>query len=87
MVEVTLPAKFFRDHLERDCSPGAIIVREGSRTITAKLSETDLEDIFSDAEYYADSTCGPSAESAVELRPSAQRTVAALKRQIPELSK
>lgn len=51
-VTVTLPPKFFDDHLQREL-PGGAIISLKSKSITVVLDRQALRDLKSDADYYA----------------------------------
>ena len=73
---VTVPFTFWDDHLQRECVDDHYeAVRKGNR-ITVTLSDRDLADLLSDADYYADD---PEFDA---LGKSARRTKNALIKQI-----
>jgi hypothetical protein len=80
---LTVPRIFWEDHaIERSCSPDAIIIRTTARTVVVDLTDDDLDDLRSDAEYYVDGVdfCG-EREAWRSLINSAKATVRAIARQ------
>lgn len=49
---VTVPAKFYWDHVDRDCLPGTVVKSNKSK-VTVELDDEALADLRSDAEYYS----------------------------------
>ncbi|WP_224962601.1 hypothetical protein [Geomonas subterranea] len=71
-MRIKLPARFFFDHMERDLPPGTI-VHAGKALVDVEVTPTELEEIESDALYYADRD-GPDGQPD-GLKESAKRTL------------
>jgi hypothetical protein len=52
-VEVTLPPRFYEDHVARGCHPGEV-VRTLKTTVRVRLDAAAFDDLMSDARYYSD---------------------------------
>ena len=52
--QVTIPALFYRDHLNRECGETGIVVKVLGNRITVKLDDKAFQDLVSDADCYAD---------------------------------
>lgn len=50
----TVPAKFYLDHRARDCGNTGVIIKQNKNTVTVSLDAIALDDLMSDADYYAD---------------------------------
>jgi len=51
---LTIPRIFWEDHhIGRCCSPDARVIRETMRQVVVELNNDDLDDLRSDADYYA----------------------------------
>ena len=53
MITVTIPARFYDDHVWRACLPG-IEVKRTSRRVTVMLDAAAWDDLLSDAEHYSE---------------------------------
>ncbi len=51
-VTVTVPRKFYWDHVERDCA-GGIVINENKMLVTAWVDVDTYEDLLGDAKHYA----------------------------------
>lgn len=51
-ITIQLPATFWDDHIERDCSPTAVEIKRSARLVTVQLDAEAWADIYSDAKYY-----------------------------------
>lgn len=61
-VEVSLPHRFYDDHVARECNPGRV-VRRNRTSVRVLLDGAAWDDLMSDASYYADdatSSCDPA---------------------------
>ena len=50
----TVPAIFYLDHRARDCGNTGKIIKQNKSTVTVELDAIALDDLLSDADYYAD---------------------------------
>lgn len=57
-VTIQLPATFWDDHRERDCSETAVELKRSARLVTVELDAESWADIYSDAKHYG--TSNPS---------------------------
>ena len=81
-IEVVLPAKFYRDHLNRDCGTTGRIVKENQKLITASLDEAAWDDLFSDADFYISMIGSEDYEGNEDIVASAVRTMERLKKAV-----
>jgi len=79
-MKVTLPIAFWSDHKNRGCSQSAIEISRNKRFVTLELDPAALEDILSDADYYASYDPQDGEEEMRYWKPKAQSTLNALKR-------
>jgi hypothetical protein len=86
---LTLPRTFWSDHSWRtqDDYPVGTVVKEATRTVTVTFTQLELDNLQSDADYYAD--CARSGEwsrsddpSLWAIGQSAIRTMAAIHKQM-----
>ncbi len=77
----SLPRTFYDDHVDRDL-PGGRIIKTTQRQVTVALTQPELAELKSDAEYYASEWrhMGPAYR---HLGQSAKATVTAINRQHP----
>lgn len=54
-ITVTIPARFYWDHVERDCSRGTVVKSTKSK-VTVTFTDEEFDDLLSDAEYYSDAS-------------------------------
>lgn len=54
-ITVTIPTRFYWDHVDRDCSRGTVVKTTKSK-ITVTLTSEEFDDLLSDAEYYSDAS-------------------------------
>ena len=52
--QVTVPALFYRDHLNRECGETGKIIKVSGNRITVELDDRAFNDLLSDADCYAD---------------------------------
>jgi len=81
-VKAWLPAKFWLDHVERECVPRPRSVRRLGDRIEVEGSLAEFEQVLSDARYYAD-----PVDFDPEYRPlcaSAARAVRVLERAVAD---
>jgi hypothetical protein len=53
-ITVTVPPRFYWDHVERDCSEG-VIVKRTKKALTIMFTHEELRDFYTDAEHYSHS--------------------------------
>ena len=85
--EISLPPRFFDDHLDRDLVTKSgtldeMKVRETKRQIVVRLHRDDIEELLDDADYYATSMGSVGFEE-LGIISSARATVNAIKKQNP----
>jgi len=51
---LTVPSKFYYDHRDRDLPSGKVIKEYANGKVKVVLSHSELNDLLSDAEYYAE---------------------------------
>jgi hypothetical protein len=82
-VRVDVPARFFADHIGRDCSESAVVVKRLARTVRVDLDRAAYDDLLSDAEHYGggamDDMYADDFASASGLIRSARATARALR--------
>lgn len=85
---LTLPVRFWDDHTYRNSGeyPVGTEIKRNSRTVTATFTAEEFDNLWSDADYYADcAACGEWSRSddpaLWAIGQSAVRTVAAIKKQ------
>jgi hypothetical protein len=73
---VRVPAKFFRDHDERECEPACSPVRHTDRFVWVAMNDPGLDELLDDARHYA----SPESfdDEYIGLRRSAAATVSAI---------
>ena len=76
-----LPAKFYLDHRARDCGESGKIVRSTKNYIIVELDAAALDDLLSDADYYA-SLQGDDFHENKGVCLSARATVTAITNQL-----
>lgn len=74
-----LPIAHAQDWLSRCAEEGATVVEQTARTITLELDDTNLQDMISDATYYAE-CMGPEETGDADYRPKARTLLRALER-------
>lgn len=74
-VEVSLPQRFYDDHVSRECNPGRV-VRRNKTSVRVLLDGAAWDDLRSDAAYYADDATAAEPE----LRALASSAAATLRR-------
>jgi len=82
-MKMKLPAKFYLDHRARDCGESGKIVRSTKNYVIVELDALALDDLLSDADYYASFERG--SEDFIENQGvclSARATVKAIKNQL-----
>jgi hypothetical protein len=84
-VLVTVPTRFYRDHVERDLTAG-LPVTEGKLLTTVWLDRTCFHDLFGDADYYA-SFAGEDYNYNRPYCDSARTTLRRLRAQAPYWAK
>lgn len=81
-LEVRVPSKFWDDHKSRDCSPSAIIVKSTKRATVVLLDEAALDDLTSDAKYYADENTADGDRMLIAMAASARATLRAIEKAV-----
>lgn len=51
-MQISLPATFYWDHVERDL-PGGIVLTKSKSKVKVEVTDEELAEILSDARYYA----------------------------------
>ena len=54
IVTITIPKRFYSDHIERDCGEGSRIVKRTAKHYIVELNLYGYKDLLSDAEFYTD---------------------------------
>jgi hypothetical protein len=72
---VTLPLKFWKDHINRGCSQSAIELKRNKMYVTVQLDDESFQDIYSDADFYATYDCEEGEEGIREFQTSAKATL------------
>ena len=76
-----LPAKFYLDHRARDCGESGKIVHSTKNYLIVELDSVALDDLLSDADYYA-SLQGADFQENKGVCLSARATVKAINNQL-----
>lgn len=77
-MRLRLPPLFWNDHANRDLPCGEV-VHKASRYVEIEADDTTIDEIRSDASYYADPSGGPdSYEGRAALMASARATIRAI---------
>lgn len=81
---IKVPALFWNDHAYRECESQfapdrqTIEIKENSRYIWLSMTPEAIDELYSDADYYATSFIGEDAEGIRGIISSARATVKAL---------
>lgn len=79
-IKLTLPRKFYEDHVERELPHGYVIAAH-KYTVVVMMTRAEITELLSDADYYADA--GIAAEMGMrDIAQSAKRTIDAIGRHI-----
>jgi len=82
-VTIVVPSRFYYDHRDRDLPSGKVIKEYANGKVNVVLSHSELNDLLSDAEYYAE--CADQFGTEYQgLCKSAKATVKAIKEQTGE---
>ena len=54
IVTITIPKRFYSDHIERDCGEGSRIVKRTAKHYIVEFNIYGYKDLLSDAEFYTD---------------------------------
>lgn len=52
-MKIKVPARFYLDHRARDCGESGKVVSSNKNYVVVELDSISLEDLLSDADYYA----------------------------------
>jgi hypothetical protein len=85
-MKMKLPAKFYLDHRARDCGQSGKIVRSTQNYVIVELDAIALDDLLSDADYYASLRENDFQENKGVCL-SARATVKAINNQLTEENK
>lgn len=81
-VTIVVPSRFYYDHRDRDLPSGKVIKEYANGKVKVVLTDSELVDLLSDAEYYSESSDMGSEYQG--LSKSAQATVKAIQTQTGE---
>lgn len=82
-VTVVVPSRFYNDHKFRDLPSGQVIQEYSNGKVKVVLSQNELSDLLSDAQYYSE--CADQFDSTYQgLCKSATATVKAINQQTGE---
>jgi len=77
-MQVKVPSRFYKDHMDRSNEYQSLfnaVIKEVGNHVVADLDESQISELLSDAEYYADGVDYPELRG---LQRSAKATVKAL---------
>lgn len=80
MTTITIPLKFWRDHLNRGCSQSAVEVSRNKMYAVVDFDAESFEDILSDAKFYAEYDAEEGEEDMKAMKASAKATLKRLEK-------